>query len=104
MPVPWHDAEDLAAKDGFERDAKERNVAPGMTNSNPRGKSLQLQFTVDDRGVFTTPWTATMTYGFSSDDWVEQVCAETIYWYSGRKADVPRANAGFLKRRRPRCS
>jgi hypothetical protein len=81
-----------AAKDGFERDAKERNVAPGMTNPNPRGKSLQLQFTVDDKGVFTTPWTATMTYGFSPDDWAEQVCAENIYWYSGKEADVPRAN------------
>src|SRR5215475_7380323 len=76
-----------AAKDGFERDAKERNVAPGMTNPNPRGKSLQLQFTVDDKGVFTTPWTATMTYGFSPDDWAEQVCAENIYWYSGKEAD-----------------
>jgi hypothetical protein len=81
-----------AAKDGFERDAKERNVAPGMTNPNPQGKSLQLQFTVDDKGVFTTPWTATMTYGFSSADWAEQAWAENIYWYSGKEADVPRAN------------
>jgi hypothetical protein len=81
-----------SAKDGFERDAKERNVAPGMTNPNPRGKSLQLQFTVDDKGVFTTPWTATMTYGFSPADWVEQACAENTYWYSGKEADVPRAN------------
>ena len=63
-----------------------------MTNPNPRGKSLQLQFTVDDEGVFTTPWTATMTYGFSPADWVEQACAENIYWYSGKEADVPRAN------------
>jgi hypothetical protein len=38
------------AKEGFERDAKERNVAQGMRNPNHRGKSLQLQFTVEDQG------------------------------------------------------
>jgi hypothetical protein len=80
------------AKEGFERDAKERNVAQGMKNPNHRGKSLQLQFTVEDQGVFTMPWTATMTYGLGSDDWVEQVCAENIQWYSGKDADVPRAD------------
>ena len=81
-----------AAKEGFERDAQERNIAPGMTNPNHQGKSLQLQFTVEDKGVFTTPWTATMTYGFSPANWTEQVCAENIQWYSGKEADVPRAN------------
>jgi hypothetical protein len=81
-----------AAKEGFERDAKERNVAQGMRNPNHQGKYLQLQFTVEDKGVFTTPWTATMTYGFGPADWMEQVCAENIQWYSGKDAEVPRAN------------
>jgi hypothetical protein len=80
-----------AAKEGFERDAKERTIAQGMTNPNHHGKSLQLQFTVEDQGVFTTPWTATMTYGFSRANWAEQVCAESTHWYSGKEADVPRA-------------
>jgi hypothetical protein len=81
-----------AAKEGFERDARERNVAQGMTNPNHRGKSLQLQFTVEDKNVFTMPWTATMTYGFSPADWVEQVCAENTKWYSGKDADLPLAD------------
>jgi hypothetical protein len=81
-----------AAKEGFERDAKEHNGALGMTNQNPQGKYLQLQFTVEDSGVFTTPWTATMTYRPGPSDWVEQVCAENIQWYSGKDADVPRAD------------
>jgi hypothetical protein len=38
------------------------------------------------------PWTATMTYGLGPDDWAEQVCAENIKWYSGKDADVPRAD------------
>jgi hypothetical protein len=50
-----------AAKDGWERDAKENWRAAPVPNY--RGKYLQLEFTVEDAGVFTTPWTATMTYG-----------------------------------------
>jgi hypothetical protein len=84
-----------AAKDGFERDAKQHNVADGMRNANSGGKYLQLQFTVEDKGVFTTPWSATMTYGAGGSDaaadWTEQACAENIQWYSGKEADVPRA-------------
>ena len=84
-----------AAKDGFARDAKQHNVADGMRNPSPQGKYLQLQFTVEDKNVFTTPWTATMTYGAGGDDaaadWSEYACAENIQWYSGKDADVPRA-------------
>jgi hypothetical protein len=83
-----------AAKEGFERDAKEHNVVPGMPVPNSRGKYLQLQFTVEDKTVFTTPWTATMTYRSAGDgpsDWVEQTCAENIKWFPGKDSDVPRA-------------
>lgn len=81
-----------AARDGFERDAKEHNIAPGMREPNHQGKYLQLQFTVEDAGVFTKPWTATMTYGLNPVDWAEAVCAENIQWYSGKNAEVPRAD------------
>src|SRR5215471_12385478 len=84
-----------AAREGFERDAKQHNVAQGMRNPNSQGKYLQLQFTVEDKDVFTTPWTATMTYGSGGSDptgWEEQACAENIQWYSGKDADVPRAD------------
>ena len=83
-----------AAKEGFERDAKQHNVAPGMPDPNSRGKYLQLQFTVEDKSIFTTPWTATMTYrsgGNGPTDWTELTCAENIAWYPGKDSDVPRA-------------
>jgi hypothetical protein len=84
-----------AAKEGFERDAKEHNVPPGMPVANPKGKYLQLRFTVEDKNVFTTPWSATMTYRYAVngqlDDWVEQACGENLFWYPGKEADVPRA-------------
>jgi hypothetical protein len=79
-----------AAKEGWERDAKENWRAQPAPSY--RGKYLQLEFTVDDEGAFTTPWTATMTYGRSRGDWVESVCAENTRWYSGKEAAVPRAD------------
>jgi hypothetical protein len=69
-----------AAKEGLERDAKERNPIPNTTmqvDKNYRGKYLQLLFTVDDPGVFTMPWwSATVTYGRPLGEWEEHVCAE----------------------------
>jgi hypothetical protein len=52
-----------AAKEGMERDAKENQVALGTRDTNRQGKYLQLQFTVEDEGAFTMPWSATITYG-----------------------------------------
>ena len=63
----------------------------GIKDPNDPGKYLQLQFTIEDEGVFTTPWTATMTYVRDPDGWPEMVCAENMQWYSGKNAEVPRA-------------
>jgi hypothetical protein len=80
-----------AAKEGFERDAKQHNPVPGIKEAKDPGKYLQLQFTIEDEGVFTTPWTASMTYVLDPDGWPEMVCAENMQWYSGKTAEVPRA-------------
>jgi hypothetical protein len=50
-----------------------------------KGKALQLQFTVEDKEVFTTPWSATKTYRRASREWPEQVCAENPHKYSTEK-------------------
>jgi hypothetical protein len=93
-----------AAKEGLERDAKENaNIgrgggdAPLRIDPNYRGKHLQLQFIVEDEGVFTTPWSATITYrpGFNwrgSAEWPEVVCAENILFYAGKDSTVPHAD------------
>ena len=47
-----------------------------QVDKNYRCKYLQLLFTVEDQGVFTMPWSATVTYGPSLGDWEEHVCAE----------------------------
>jgi hypothetical protein len=50
-----------AAKEGLERDAKENLQLPdndtgSVVDPDYKGKALQLQFTVEDAGVFTVPW------------------------------------------------
>jgi hypothetical protein len=50
----------LPPKRGFDRDAKQHNPVLGIKDPNA-GKYLQLQFTVEDDGVFTVPWSPTMT-------------------------------------------
>jgi len=71
-----------AAKDGLDRANKENALpVPVAVDLNYRGKHLQLQFTVEDPNVFTTPWTATVTYGRPMVAWVENVCGENPHKY-----------------------
>jgi len=83
------------AKDGLARDAKENfQVAQETINPNYRGKHLQLEFTVEDKGVFTTPWTATMTYRPQVTPWEESICAENPNKFGTEKdVAVPTARA-----------
>ena len=87
------------AKDAIERNAKENSYVPasGATGAveidpNYRGKVLQLHFTVEDDGVFTAPWTATITYRPNIGPWTEVICAENIQWFPGKNAAVPQAD------------
>jgi hypothetical protein len=93
-----------AAKEGLARDAKENfdvgrgaGDTPLRIDPNYRGKHLQLEFTVEDEGVFTTPWSATITYrpGFNwrgVAEWPEFVCAENFLFSPGKDEAVPYAD------------
>jgi hypothetical protein len=73
----------VAADPGFARDLEFR------------GKGLQLQFTVEDEGVFTIPWSASITYRRPTSpvgQWPEYVCAENPHgYYPGEHATIPTA-------------
>ena len=79
------------AKDGLARDAKENLRVPVGIDRNYRGKHLQVTYTVEDDGVFTMPWSATVTYGRGSDEWPEVACAENAHVYYSKDEDVPTA-------------
>ncbi len=81
-----------AAKEGLDRDARGNFRVPGNINPNYRGKHLQLHFTVEDEGVFTMPWSATITYRPAVGGWQENVCAENRReYYNNKDSDVPTA-------------
>ena len=76
------------AKEGLDRDAKENfQVQLDTIDPNYRGKHLQLEFTVEDEGAFTTPWIATMTYRPQVVPWEESICAENPHKF-GTEKDV----------------
>src|SRR5215472_7351680 len=89
-----------AAREGLERDVRENRRPPGGADAGSapdysyRGKHLQLQFTVEDEGVFTMPWSATITYRRGREAWREVVCTENTQelMLAGRDAAVPRAD------------
>jgi hypothetical protein len=71
-----------------------RRAGPaGAFPADPKSdKGLRLTYTVEDPEMFTTPWSANITYLRSLADWAEQVCAENIveYW-PGMNIAVPKA-------------
>jgi hypothetical protein len=88
-----------ATKEALERAAKEWPRAGGNVDPKYKGKGLQLEFTVEDEGVFTMPWSATITYGHDANsDWDERVCAENVQheydgqFFSDKDAHVPTAD------------
>ena len=87
-----------AAKEAEERGQREltriQRSDPGFArNPDYRGKGLQLDFTVEDDGVFTKPWSAAISYRRPLGEWREMACAETTSDpFSGRVFAVPHAD------------
>ena len=54
--------------------------------------ALQVEVTVDDPGVFTSPWSGLVTYQRVIGDWPEMVCAENLREASGPAKTVPIAD------------
>jgi hypothetical protein len=82
-----------AVKDALERGAKENWRPAGPVDPNYKDKYLQVHFTIEDAGAFTTPWTATMVYLRDRLEWPEIACAENTFgFHHDKDADVPRAD------------
>lgn len=79
--MPWTATRDGAGRVGG---------PPGALPLDPDyAKSLQLEYTAEDPNVFTTPWSARVTYRLSPLRWQEQICAENIveYWWNEQRRD-----------------
>jgi hypothetical protein len=92
--------DNAATKEAVARAEKEwPRVGGGNGNIDPNGNGLQLVFTVEDEGVFTMPWSATITYGKAANPgYEERVCAENVQheydglFYSDKDAHIPTAD------------
>jgi hypothetical protein len=81
-----------AVKDDLARAAKENWRPAGPVNPNYDDKYLQVHFTIEDDGAFTTPWTTTVIYLRDRLEWPEIVCAENTFgFHSDKEIGVPRA-------------
>jgi hypothetical protein len=87
------------ARQGQERAEKEWPRVGDNVDRGYRGKGLQLEFTVEDQGVFTMPWSATITYlRAQRTEWEERICAENVShyyearYYSDKDAHIPTAD------------
>jgi hypothetical protein len=85
-----------AAKAALERTEKEWPRVGAAVDPNYRGKGVQLEFTVEDEGVFTMPWSATVSYlRAARTEWEERICAENVghdyeyQFYSDKDARIP---------------
>ncbi len=75
-----------AAKGTLERAAKELWRPGGPFAANYADKYLQVDFTIDDAGAFTTPWTASVIYARDHLEWPEVSCAENPAGFHSDKA------------------
>ena len=87
-----------AARQAQEQSEKEWPRVGDNIDRSYRGKGLQLEFTVEDPGVFTMPWSATQTYlRAARTAWDERICAENVghyyeaRYYSDKDAHIPTA-------------
>ena len=61
-----------------------------LVDPNFPGKGLQLEITIEDPEVFTTQWSAVVTYRRVIGPWLEQICAEnTMDREQGRMPLMP---------------
>jgi hypothetical protein len=90
-----------AAKAAEERGQRELRRIPGSDpgfarDVNYLGQGLQLEFTVEDEGVFTKPWSAAVSYRRPLSplgQWPEMVCADTTRdFITGNDVGLPTAD------------
>ena len=63
----------------------------GAIDPDTAKKGLQIEFTVDDPGIFTTPWSGQVTYRPTIGRWPESLCVENPF-YLGPEAPIPTAS------------
>jgi len=84
-----NEAEDRGEKENFRLQVVDSGLARNPDRSSP---GLQMEFMVEDPGVFTTPWSAAIVYRRPLGSWPSMVCAENSIDFLGRPISLPHAD------------
>jgi hypothetical protein len=85
-----NEAEERGERENFRLPVSDNGLA---RNPDYKGPGLQLEFTVEDPGVFTTPWSAAIIYRRPLGDWPpEMACADSTRDYVGRTINIPQGD------------
>jgi hypothetical protein len=80
--VPEAVAKAFSAKNDHEYGRADAPSADGVfVDYDYKGNGIQVEFTVEDPVMFTTPWTGAVTYLRAANTWEERVCAENPFEY-----------------------
>ncbi len=83
------ESEERGERENFRFELSDAGFARRRDNAGP---GLLLEFRVDDPGVFTTPWSAMITYRRPLGDWPDMACADSTHDFLGRMLNVPKAD------------
>jgi len=88
----------VAAKDAQEQFEKKDGRVGGpdgaqIMDPDTSLKGLQLELTIEDPNIFTTPWSALVTYRRLVGEWVEWICADNpVEYYKDEWIMLPKAD------------
>jgi hypothetical protein len=82
------ESEERGQRENFRMQQSDTGLA---RNPNDKGPGLLMEFTVEDPGVFTTPWSGRVTYRRPLGDWLEFACADGTIDHVGREIKLPTA-------------
>ena len=80
------------AKNAMQRGIKENRRAGGPYDPDYKDKYLRVDFTIEDQGAFTMPWTAVMIYLRDRGVFPEIVCADNTFSFHHQAGDLPHAD------------
>jgi hypothetical protein len=83
-----NESEERGQRENFRLQASDTGLA---RNTNDKGPGLLMEFTVEDPGVFTTPWSGRLTYRRPLGQWLEFACADSTIDHVGREIKLPTA-------------
>jgi hypothetical protein len=84
-----NESEDRRESENFRLQVSDTGLVRNPTDKDP---GLLLEFTIEDPGVFTPPWSARITHRRPLRSWPEFVWAESTRDYVGRTINLPHAD------------